>query len=209
MTRKTKKTRKLRKVLLTVCCAALLVCVTIGATVAYLTTSTKAITNTFTTAGIDISLTETLNTDADEDGTNDSWSAQLVPGKEYNKNPVVRVDESTNVDVFLYVKIDNNISDYVDFTNNLTASTDWTLLSGTTNVYWRRVNADATTREWHLIGGDKVTIKSDLDDGTMADAAVTLTYTAYATQCEGFDSAEAAWNATFGAPTTITGEDDE
>ena len=52
-----KMNSKLRRILLTVCSAALLVCVTVGATVAYLT-STETVTNTFTVGKVDITLDE-------------------------------------------------------------------------------------------------------------------------------------------------------
>ena len=52
-----KMNKKLRRILLTVCSAALLVCVTVGATVAYLT-STETVTNTFTVGKVDITLDE-------------------------------------------------------------------------------------------------------------------------------------------------------
>ena len=52
------KKKNLKKLLLAVCCAALLVCVSIGATVAYLT-STGTVENTFTVGNVNITLDET------------------------------------------------------------------------------------------------------------------------------------------------------
>ena len=63
----------------------------VGGTIAYLTDTTDPVTNTFTVGKVDITLTETFNTDTDNDGTNDAWKAQLIPGTTYAKDPVVTV----------------------------------------------------------------------------------------------------------------------
>lgn len=102
MSRKTQK--KLRKLLTLVSCAVLLVCVTIGATVAYLT-STDQVVNTFTVGKVDITLDEAwVNADGkpiDENGNvvTDRTTAKrvekndyhLLPSHEYTKDPTVTV----------------------------------------------------------------------------------------------------------------------
>ena len=117
MTRKTKKTRKLRKVLLTVCCAALLVCVTIGATVAYLT-STATVENTFTVGNVKITLDE-----ADTDNDNNTADNVTIDGKvrdtannyhifpdgQYDKDPIVHVDQNSE-NCYLFVKVENGLA---------------------------------------------------------------------------------------------------
>ena len=100
MTKKTRKTHKMRKVLLTVCCAALLVCVTIGATVAYLT-STATVENTFTVGNVKITLDEALvdangkKIEGDGAGrTTEAYNKQsyhVFPGGSYDKDPTVHV----------------------------------------------------------------------------------------------------------------------
>ena len=100
MTKKTRKTHKMRKVLLTVCCAALLVCVTIGATVAYLT-STATVENTFTVGNVKITLDEALvdANDKEIEGegagrtteTRNQQSYHVFPGGSYDKDPTVHV----------------------------------------------------------------------------------------------------------------------
>ncbi|MGN0758520.1 MAG: SipW-dependent-type signal peptide-containing protein, partial [Candidatus Ventricola sp.] len=90
-----KMNKKLRRILLTVCSAALLVCVTVGATVAYLT-STDEVVNSFTVGNVQIKLDEAK---ANEDGTPDTTvtdrvkanSYKLLPGHTYNKDPMVTV----------------------------------------------------------------------------------------------------------------------
>ena len=90
------KKKNLKKLLLAVCCAALLVCVSIGATVAYLT-SNDAVKNTFTVGNVQIKLDE-AKTDDKGNGTPVEGAARvkankyhLLPGHSYTKDPTVTV----------------------------------------------------------------------------------------------------------------------
>lgn len=173
---------------------------TIGVTLAWLTDKTDSVTNTFTVGDIKIELKETWNADSDEDNDviNDHWEAQLIPGKEYTKDPVVSVDETeTNVDCYLFVKFEeeNTPTTYLTYTSTLTAANGWTLVNNTTNVWYRVVKTDDNVKSWHLLDGDKVTVNTALtkEDMPAADATPELVYTAYAIQKEGFATAELAW----------------
>lgn len=172
----------------------------VGGTIAWLTDSTDTVTNTFTTAGIDITLIETMKPNGDEvaDGVTD-WSAKLVPGETYSKNPVVSVVRpATDVDIYLFVKFEetNNPSAYLTYTSNLTKEgSGWTKLDGVEgvdNVWYREVGASDTNVSWHLLDEDKVTVKESF---TMPEDNATpqLKYTAYAIQKDGFTTAAAAW----------------
>jgi len=172
---------------------------TIGVTLAWLTDETDSVTNTFTVGDIKIELKETWNADGDDDDTtNDHWEAQLIPGKEYKKDPVVSVDETkTNVDCYLFVKFEekNTPTTYLTYTSTLTATNGWTLVKDTTNVWYRVVKTDADVKSWHLLEGDKVTVNTTLTKEGMpaANATPELVYTAYAIQEEGFETPELAW----------------
>ena len=182
-----------KKALLALVCAAALVFGSVFATYAYLTSTTDTVTNTFTVGNVGITLTETWNTDANKDGKPESWSAQLIPGKEYKKDPVVAVDRSkTSVDIYLFVKFEekNNPSTYLDYTSTLTA---WTPVDGEDDVWYRVVGAEDTVLSWHLLEGDKVTVKSTLTKEGMPTETPELKYTAYAIQKDGFNTAELAW----------------
>ena len=74
-----------KKITLTVTALALVICVAIGATLAWLVDKTDDVTNTFTYGNIDITLTETWNTDTDGDETNDAWVAKMIPRKYHFK----------------------------------------------------------------------------------------------------------------------------
>ena len=182
-----------KKALLALVCAAALVFGSVFATYAYLTSTTDTVTNTFTVGNVGITLEETWNTDANGDGKAESWSAQLIPGKEYKKDPVVAVDRSkTSVDIYLFVKFEenNNPSTYLDYTSTLTA---WTPVDGEDDVWYREVGAEDTEISWHLLDGDKVTVKSTLTKEGMPETTPELKYTAYAIQKDGFGTAELAW----------------
>lgn len=183
------------KALLAALCAVLLVGATMFGTLAWLADTTDTVVNTFTVGDIDISLEETPNTDTDDDDENDTWTAQLIPSKVYAKDPVVTVEDTTLVDCYLFVKFEEpeDVEDCLDYTSNLTSTNGWTLVEGTTDVWYREVKTTDTTKEWHLLKDDIVTVKSTLTKEDMPDAAFNLTYTAYAIQTEGFTTANLAW----------------
>ena len=159
----------------------------IGGTLAWLVDSTDKVENVFTTANIDVTLTETFNTDTNKDGTNDKWQAQMIPGYSYTKDPKVEVS-ADSVDCYLFVKFeeDNNPSTYLTYTSTLTADNKWTQGNGTdipANVWYRKVMASDTTRSWELLSGNTISVKDTVTKDNMSTAAsATLTYTAYASQ---------------------------
>ena len=174
----------------------------VGGTIAYLTDTTGPVTNTFTVGKVDITLTETFNTDTDSDQEKDAWKAQLIPGTTYAKDPVVTVTGNSE-DCWLFVKFEQNgdPATYLTYTSNLTAENDWTRGDGTnipSNVWYRAVAKDAAVKSFHLLDGDTVTIDSTtVTNETMTAASkAELVYTAYACQKSGFESdAAGAWAA--------------
>lgn len=175
------------KILVLVASIALALACTVGATLAWLTDSTTTVTNTFTPANIGVTLTETYNTDTDKNGTNDAWTAQLIPGYSYTKDPKVTVS-ADSVDCYLFVKFEetNTPSTYLTYTSTLTAANGWTQGDGTnipTNVWYRKVLASDTTRSWELLSGNTISVSSTLTKDDMDTAKnATLIYTAYASQ---------------------------
>ena len=172
----------------------------VGGTIAYLTDTTGPVTNTFTVGKVDITLTETFNTDTNNDQKNDAWQAQLIPGTTYAKDPVVTVTDDSE-DCWLFVKFEENgnPSTYLTYTSNLTAANGWTQGNGTdipNNVWYRAVNKADTTKSFHLLLNDTVTIDSTAVTNDSMDTAskAELVYTAYACQKSGFDTAAAAWD---------------
>ena len=92
-----------RKALVVLSLMLVLVLAAVGGTVAWLTDSTDAVTNTFTVGDINITLTETWNTASVEDGEKDSWTAKMIPGNQYLKDPKVTVQAGSEA-CYLFVK---------------------------------------------------------------------------------------------------------
>ena len=115
---------------------ALVACISVGATLAYLTDKTGDVTNTvkFTTNGIELTLTETSNSpEADvepgeivyeDDGIN---YTDVVPGADLNKEPVLTVG-ANNVDCYVYALVTG-----VDEDENKALYTEW-------NKDWQKVD---------------------------------------------------------------------
>lgn len=159
----------------------------IGGTMAWLTSTTETLTNTFTATDIEVTLVE------------DKWgedAKQIIPGAEYDKDPVVTVTENTTVDCYLFVKFEEteNADNYITYTSTLTDTNDWTALAGVEDVWYRVVKTTDTDKSWHLLANDKVTISEDLTKEDMPLANVELKYSAYAVQYAGFEDKPAdAW----------------
>ena len=174
----------------------------IGGTIAWLTSTTQTIENTFTVGDVAITLTETWNTDSDDaDTIADSWSAKMIPGTTYTKDPVVAVTSDTNVDCYLFVKFEetDNPDTYLNYTSTLTTANGWTKGDGTdipSNVWYREVKTTDTVKSWHLLEGDEVAVDATaVTKSNMTDAAkAKLTYTAYAVQKDNVATAAAAWD---------------
>lgn len=153
-------------------------------TVAWLTDKTQAEVNTFTVGNIDIDLMETTT------------DYKMIPGEEIAKNPKVSVKAGSEA-CWLFVKVEKskNLDDFISYT----IADGWTELPGVAGVYYRTVVADATEREFSVLANDKVTVKDTVTkadmDAIKADSTKqpTLTFTAYAVQKAGFETAAAAW----------------
>lgn len=181
------------KTMMIVLAVMLVVGCSIGGTIAWLTDTTKTVTNTFTPSDIAITLTETKGV---VDG---KWEKEMVPGVSYDKDPVVAVDENkTDIDCYLFVKFEENeaAQTYLEYTSTLNTDNGWKLVPDQTNVWYRVVETTDDTKSWHLLADDEVTVSSTaVTKDTMATAAAAkLTYTAYAIQYVGFETnVTAAW----------------
>ena len=194
---------KMKKFAMIAVCAMLLVCVTIGATVAYLT-SIDQVTNTFTVGKVKIKLDEAK---VDIDGkavtpatrvTENNY--KLMPGHEYTKDPTVHVEAESET-CWVFVKVENQIADIeADKTIAVQiAEKGWDALAGVPGVYYKEYTStdDATD----LVVFDNFKIKDDVDGTTLAGyEGKTVEVTAYAIQKDGFDTAQAAWDEVSNTP---------
>ena len=176
---------------------ALTAAIAVGGTLAYLTSKTAVVTNTFTVGNVAITLDE-APVDADGKATSGDRvtanSYKLLPGHEYDKDPTVHVDADSE-DCWLFVKITDEIAAIQDAETvaaQLTAN-GWTLVAGQTGVYAYEEVVSAgedvvVFESFKILGSVK-------NDALAAYANKTITVQAYAVQEDGFGSAADAWAA--------------
>lgn len=171
---------------------ALAVALGIGGTLAWLTHKTDEIKNTFSVGNINISLDEPM-------AKQNNLNFKMVPGQEIVKDPTVTVAANSEA-CWLFVKIEEG----GDLNNFITyqVGDGWTPLDAQDypGLYYRKVLATDTLKEFSVLLGDKVTVKGeDVTKGMMNDlekpdaALPTLTFTAYAIQQFGFTTEKEAW----------------
>lgn len=197
--------KKKTKALMLVLCAVLLVTASVLGTMAYLTSQDEVV-NTFTVGNVAITLDE-AKTDAN--GVADSSAARvkandyhLLPGHTYTKDPTVHVLANSE-DSWIFVKVDNDIANYEAPTTIATQITEngWTALDGVANVYYKAYTKSNAATDLLVFSNFKIADGANATDGWSSISADTtkVTVTAYAVQKDGFTTAKAAWNATFGA----------
>lgn len=195
------KNRKLRKALLALCCAIALVAISVGATLAYLT-STDKVTNTFTVGNVKITLDETdVDDSTPNEGRDQENSYKLMPGQAYVKDPTVHIGTGSE-DCWIFVTVDNQIADIIDGDLKTQITTNkWIELidsnnKGTGVYYQEYVSGDSNKNAVDRIVFENFKIKSDVDNKKLEGyAGKTIIVNAYAIQKEGFSTAAAAWNA--------------
>ena len=154
----------------------------VGGTVAYLTQTTDPIKNTFTVGKINITLTEAAT------------NFKMVPGQDITKNPKVTVAAGSEA-CWLFVKMEKsaNLDTYI---GNYGIDSHWTPLTDVDGVWYRAVSAPDGT-PFDVLAGNKVTVKTGVTkammDSLTTSTLPTMTFTAYAVQQAGFDTAALAW----------------
>lgn len=199
--------KKTTKILSLVMAAVLLVGASVMGTLAYLT-STASVENTFSVGSVAITLDETdvkLDGTKDTDARVDKNDYKLMPGHSYTKDPIVHFVAKSEAS-WLFVKVENNIagaeSTAEGYKNIATQISEngWTALTGVDNVYYKEVAANTTDADTDYPVFASFAISDSLDGTALAAFnEKTIVVNAYAVQKDGFDTAIAAWNATFGA----------
>lgn len=164
----------------------------VGGTIAWLTAKTDPVVNTFTYGDINITLAETTGNDY-----------KIIPGKDITKDPKVTV-KADSEDCWLFVKVEEK--DWPTFTEKDADGNDkkkvsyeiaggWTSLTGVTGVYYREVSSSDKDTVFDVLKDNKVTVSQNLYKTEVSGitAKPTLTFTAYAVQKDGIDSATTAW----------------
>ena len=194
--------------------------VTVGATLAWLQDTTDTVENTFTIGNIDIELEETWNTPITSPT---SWSAKLIPGSPYAKDPIVTVIAGSEK-CYLFVKVveaNNSVTATVDGTDVMVSpivnydialtgngfsilGTPTTSNGEKTTIYWKVVDTATSDQEFEILTDTYVT-NDELKGSVQINSALTkdhieaiitepsLTFTAYAVQFENMTDANEAW----------------
>lgn len=172
------KNSKIRLIILGIASLALVVSLTIGGTLAWLTAKTDPLKNTFTVGQINMKLDEEILGDPDGDrtekGNYGDFEYKIIPGTSQKKDPTVSI-KTDSEPCYIYVAVKNELdriaeyeykSDKWEVVTKTTLGTDVTLYKYKAGVY--DVSADSTA----ATGGYKA-LPSLFDEVTYAD---TLTY---------------------------------
>lgn len=181
-----KKFRELSgKLVVAMLAVTLLIGCAIGGTVAWLTAKTDPVINTFTYGDINITLAETT-------GSN----YKIIPGVDIDKNPKVTVKKDSEA-CWLFVKVEK-VGTFVEGKVTYSIADGWTQGDGSkipANVYYRQVGAVTENTDFAVLKDNMVTVSDTLTKEDIKSIATnpTLTFTAYAVQKDGFNTAAAAW----------------
>ena len=201
-----------KKALLMTLCAVMLVAASVMGTMAYLTSTTNVVNNTFTVGNVAITLDEydwdnsTANAERDIEN-----KYHLMPGHEYKKDPTVVVEggsENAYVRAFVTVTYDKAADAVLANHNYLTwldLSRDWTVVdmvkstteNEITRTYeFRYNNMVAASEQDTTLAALFTTIKvpGDLTNEELATlSGMQIDVIAHAIQADGFANADVAW----------------
>lgn len=190
-----------KKILAACLVVCLLATAVIGTTLAYFT-DTKEVTNTFSSGNVTITLDEAPVDENGKEITGARVTAneyKLYPGKAYDKDPTITVAAGSE-DCYLFVRVVNGLADLEAAGDTTIAkqmeNKGWDLVDGETNVY---MQSGIYSADQKAVVFETFTIDTAETATTLAEAE-SVVITAYAVQAEGFGSAQAAWDATYGAP---------
>lgn len=179
----------MKKRVITIIAAALLLCCAVGGTLAWLIDKTDSVVNTFTAGDVDIDLKETTT------------DYKMVPGNTIIKNPIVTVNGGSEA-CWLFVKVEKsaNFDDFMTYEIDNTwwkqlTNADGTVVEG---VYYCEVPATTDGEVSHgVLKDNRVLVKEDVTKAQLnaltKDTYPTLTFTAYAIQKDKIATAAEAW----------------
>ncbi len=199
--------KKSTKILLGAIVLVLVIALSVGGTIAYLTSTTGEVKNTFTIGKVAITLDEAPTDEYGAVQSGDRRTAneyKLVPGHEYAKDPTVHVDAASE-SCYVFVKVVNELES-LEAAGNTTiaaqiAANGWTALgTSAPGVYYKTWTAGSATVD--LVVFEQFVLANDADLSTLTPTANTdnavdevITITAYAIQADGFSDAASAWTA--------------
>ncbi len=171
------------KTMFMILAVVLIVGISVGGTLAWLTAQSETVTNTFTTSDIKVELKETTGTEY-----------KMVPGNTITKDPQATVLTGSE-ECYLFVKLEKstNFDDFMTYD----IADGWTELPGVDGVYYRTVLTAEMGTGFSVLKDDQVTVRDTVTKGDMnsltENTYPTLTVTAYASQL--YKSASEEFNA--------------
>lgn len=199
--------KKAKNALLLALCAVLLVGATIAGTVAYLTSTTTEVKNTFTAGNVTITLDEAPVDLYGKVVTGNRRTAneyKLIPGHTYTKDPVVHIKGGSEA-CYLFVKVTNELAgaEGNKKIHDQILANGWVVVDEANGIYGKETALDARN-----VPAEQYMDVAVFGQLTIADNAVvsdyagkTVTVKACAIQADGFTSMNDAWitgfNATF------------
>lgn len=171
----------IKKRLIWLIAAALVLAVGIGSTVAYLIASSNTLENTFTVGNVGITLHETTGT-----------RYKLAPGVTLAKDPRITVQAGSDACfVFVQVQSSNQFDAYCAFE----MQGQWLPLEGHNGIYYQTVDKSPQPTVLGILEGDRITVHPTLTEQQLEAISEypTLKFTAYAVQQSGFATAAEAW----------------
>lgn len=160
------------KTMFMILAVVLIVGISVGGTLAWLTAQSETVTNTFATSDIKVELKETTGTEY-----------KMVPGNTITKDPQATVLTGSE-ECWLFVKLvkSTNFDSYLEYT----MADGWAPVTGETNVYARKVTTDKIGTAFNVLKDNQVTVKGTVTKADMNALTTatypTLTVTAYASQ---------------------------
>lgn len=128
----------------------------ISGTIAWLTSKSETVTNTFTYGDINITLSETDTKDDNDLNTN---TYEMVPGNKITKDPLITLAENSE-DCYIFVKLEktDNFDNYMEYQ----ILENWLLLEGTDNVYYQEVSKATTKQEFYILKDNSISVKESV-----------------------------------------------
>lgn len=172
----------MKKRVITIIAAALLLCCAVGGTLAWLIDKTDPVVNTFTAGNVNIELKETTK------------DYKMVPGNKIDKDPIVTVKGGSEA-CWVFVKVEKSANFDAFMTYALDAG--WIALQNVDGVYYREVGATTTDAQFPVLLDNQVKVIDTVSKAQLNALAEgtypTLTFTAYAIQRDNIATAAEAW----------------
>ena len=172
----------------------------VGTSVAWLSSTTDTVVNTFTYGDINIKIEETDTGDNDNNEFTNEY--KMLPGNKITKDPKITVlANSEDSYLFVEIKESENFKNFMKYE----LVEGWTLVEGTENVYVKEVTKSDKDQEFFVLKDNTVTVLESVTKAMLNDLDKdgqtnypTLSFTAYAVQrdsnIEAIDTAVEAWS---------------